>query len=137
MHVSQYLWHIHTAVFSCLSSSLAAKIPLWHEKFEEEDKLLQLYPGYMVILRDELLLMGIVNTIIFIQLNKLPLLLLMKAYLSPVQNTGLPHLHKKYIHRFKYTYRVQISFMHISAEDKVSASSKEEKFQSSWVIQSQ
>lgn len=35
-----------SAVFSCLSSSLAAKIPLQHENSEKEDKLLQLYPGH-------------------------------------------------------------------------------------------
>lgn len=59
----------------------------------------------------------------FYKLNKLPLLLLMKTYLSPVQNTGLLHLHKKYIHRFKDTYIVQFSFRHISAEAKISVSS--------------
>lgn len=66
--------------------------------------------------------MGIVITSIFIQLNKLPLLLLMKAYLSPLQNTGLTHLHKGIYTDLK-THIVQFSFKHISAEDKISVSS--------------
>lgn len=67
--------------------------------------------------------MGIVIASIFAQLNKLPLLLLMKAYLYPVQNTELPYLHKKNIQRLKDTYIVQFSSKHISAEDKTSESS--------------